>query len=268
MNSTLRIAFLFAALAGGILFSIAQAGSESVMLSVARYPDGPSGPFFEVSIAPTSVFFNSGSVVAPDGTQFDSFGLSASHLSLSDLTSRFTGVWTVNDKFLSPPMSPAEQHQFSIAQSAFDNLVQVTPTISSPNDGASLPPNFTVHWSWPGGVSPVNGITVSTKGGGGPTTFTANGSSAYDVHVGFDPGVTQRSLEVRGGSFQSLDLFVSAETPLVANPKNAITPITLSYRNLSAPIHVTVNAVPEPGVAALLAGLVVGLAVMRPRSRR
>ena len=193
-----------------------------------------------------SGFFVDGSfAVAPDGTTLSSGNNVFNGLTAADVTSRFAGLWTWNDRFGLPAADPPQQHQFTVTASQMLNGFLASAPIVSPPAGSIVPRTFEVQ------------LPSSTNGGlhlfglnGATTMFKNLGSGRVELTINFPPGVDEIDLDIR--STRDSDTELPFATPLSPNPLHRFDPRVVR-RALSVETILTVRNVPEPS-AYVLAG--------------
>lgn len=232
--------------------SVAQPTSETISMWVTRQPD--AGGTFLLSAYSDSVTFDL-ALTAPDGTVFTSSDgrqlIDLGGLTLSELTSRFAGAWTINDDWNLPVGAATQHHQFTITAAQLSTFPQ-TPTVISPLENAIVPPRF----SFVGGTSSTGWIVES----GFPIEFIFP-NPLKQIHALLAPGELQRTMELRA----SLNNFAVGRpvTALSADPTHEFH-VRLIQQSQSELRTVTV-VVPEPAAIALLGAAAISGGVVRRR---
>ena len=245
MHPTLAYRFLLAVAVA--LSGVASTDGAPLTFNL-RFTRQATG-LFDAFISGGLVFSFGGSLIAPDGTIFSN-PTESRNLTFEQLSNRYVGVWTVNDRYLFP-IGGLQQHQITIAAISESELITETPFITSITNGQIVPKSFNVHWEWPGGATPSllgsPGVSISYT-----TGLTANylGNSTYQMTTNFAPGELQREVTVRAGSSQNLGSKITSIISLSANPQNTIMP-SLTYQSYSAQVTVT-SIVPEPATGVLM----------------
>lgn len=226
-----------------------------------NHPDGP--PTFDLRF---SGLGSSDSVVTPNGHtytgSFFPFTPTPTNISEAQLYSELTGTWTLNA--YTSFNQPAEVHQFNFLPFSADALFHVAPIILTPAANSTVPPNFTLSWGWPEGVTPpTTGRSAGASGGssGAHFDFGQFSGNSIPISVTFDAGVTQSTYRLNGGSVQVFNNMTTAPTTVAANPFYNYS-VREVYSNQAYVNGVTV-VVPEPGsmiLASLLAAIVIASA--------
>lgn len=202
------------------------------------------------------VHFSSGvSITAPDGTVFQNGPgtpfVGVGSLTLSELTTRFAGDWTINDNWNLPVGAPTQHHRFSIDAPALSAFPSTTPEILSPTSGALLPYDFEVLLSSIGAMLLV----------GDNFQYSLNVPYLMPyVDVRPIPAVYPKVVEARASFFLPLTINV---TPIEPSPTHRFS-IPGGLRSFSAPVTWTIG-VPEPSTIALTSFVLLNLAALRRR---
>jgi hypothetical protein len=230
---------------------MAQSSATYINMFVSRQPEGGGTYGLEAywDIVQPSI-----TLTSPDGTIFgstiDRQFIDVGNLTVSELTSRFAGVWTVNDNWDLPSGATTQQHQFTLTTAQLTTFLP-TPTIVSPVENATVPPRFNLELGNGG-----NGWSIET---GFPFEFIFPNPNR-EIHALLAPGETQREVSLRSNRQTTV---VENGTPLSANPAHDFQ-VLLVQRSQSALRTVTV-VVPEPTAMALIGAGVLALAVLRRR---
>jgi hypothetical protein len=224
-----------------------QAHAIFVPLIIYTAPGSQSGPY-DLSVLPTPG--PSGSIVAPDGTVFNTANMTLRGLSQAALASRFAGQWTINDAYETPG-GVVQQHQFPITAAMLTEDFAPLPELISPPEGSSVPRVFSVRWedSDPTG----SGFSIGWDGiNRSDHTFTQIEDDHYRFTVNFAPGEVMKEVTFTAHDGETINL--PKATPQIANPKNSWTPQLAKFTR-SLPRHFQVLNVPEPTTGALIVAL-------------
>lgn len=231
--------------------SLMAQSSATINMFVSRQPEGGGTYGLEAywDIVQPSI-----TLTSPDGTTFgstiDRQFIDVGNLTASELTSRFAGVWTVNDNWDLPSGATTQQHQFTLTTAQLTTFLP-TPTVVSPTENATVPPRFNLELGNGG-----NGFSVET---GSPMEFIFPNPN-LEIHALLAPGETQREVTLRSNSQTTV---FEKSVPQSANPAHDFH-VLLVRRSQSALRTVTV-VVPEPTAIALTSAGVVALAALRRR---
>lgn len=254
-------AYLSRAITGVILvaclseFASAQSMPRAIRLLVSHKSEmGANG--YGLEFYDGGAHFSSGvSITAPDGTVFQNGPgtpfVGVGSLTLSELTTRFAGDWTINDNWNLPVGAPTQHHRFSIDAPALSGFPATTPEILSPSNGAQLPYDFEVSLTSSGLMSLV----------GDNFQYSLNVPYVMPyIDVRPIPAAYPKVVEARASSFLPLTINV---TPLEPSPAHRFS-IPGGLRNFSAPVTWTIG-VPEPSALALSSVVLLSLTAFRRR---
>lgn len=252
--------FLTRAILGVVLAACCStfASAQVPLLVTYRADLGADGYGIEILDKYVHPSLRSGvNLTAPDGTVFpighDTTPVRVDSLTLSELTTRFTGDWTITDNWNLPVGTPAQHHRFSLDAAALTSFPLTTPQILSPPDGARLAYYFDVsstNFSAPSHTD----ILLSQDN----IRYWHSLPTVYLYGAGL-----RGAVEARAMSFNFTTIGV---TPLGASPAHLFY-VNVFRGNFSAPKTWTVGVfVPEPSAIALTSIGLLGLAALRRRS--
>lgn len=224
----------------------ASAQSRTVLLNIDQTPQVMGGHSYDLEIVQLipllEVPIHGSIAIAPDGTEFESLFERVQRTSFSALGATLFGDWTVTE---TPNVGSPRSYTFRVEPFTLDDVIVETPVITSPNDGATVPPDFVVKWEFP------SGELYSGRG------FTVHGLSNVNLSggtVGVD-GYYSRSVETEllGAGPGQITLSVNTQSHFVNNPRNISRDpaligqrinLNMSFASRSLPI--TLQIVPEP----------------------
>lgn len=192
-------------------------------------------------------------LMAPDGTVFSNpsqqpfrFEL----LTLSELTSRFVGEWTLLDSFQLLPGESPRVHPFSITADQLTTF-PASPHIISPPDGAHLPPRFSYQ---------ATGDRMTIRG----SALTISNAKVIGGEGEFDLRPFASSLpQVFQARTSTITYDVVGSLTVGGDPARQVL-MQLSKTNWSPPKAWTVS-VPEPATMSSLAIGAISVAGLRRR---
>lgn len=253
-----------------VLLLASQSLAVPLPIEITQRPNASGESEYSVDIRNVGVFFNQGTLVAPDGTVFSGFGGPGPNfvegLTFSEVQSLIAGEWTMNDRVGLPfepiPTTPPFRHVFTVTGFTIGDVFTEVPVITTPADDSTVPEMFDLEWEWPPGTTPPSG-SFTAVGGSSDVDFVDTGLTSYDITVNLPVGETSRSVTVFAGSFEELQDFIGPAVSLDAGASRTFEP-RLAFRSSSVGHSLTV--VPEPS-SAVIAVSILFAAVGRYRIR-
>lgn len=200
-------------------------------------------------------------LVAPDGAFYFQNQQPVTAATLADFENRFIGEWKIRE---TPPGSGSTtEYRFTFA-SPLPAAFHETPTIITPQNGATVPKDLFVAWSYPSGAIP-SGRSIAWGGASSsvPTDFGPGSTPEATLHLDL-AGSLSKQVTVRAGSFALMTSNFSGVTLVSGTPSINEYSVSGGFSNYSAPVTVTV--IPEPGAIVLAALACFAMAVaIRPR---
>ena len=231
-------AWWIATAAFGAVAASAATFPASLILYVDYHPDRGDRPF-DFSLSGFAI--RDAKYIAPDGTEFEDRQY-VSGLSISDLTSRFLGEWTINVGSLDFPVMP-ERYTVLINSLELDNFAAV-PAILSPPDGARLPAEFPIRQT--GDIHVMESMNFRR--------------SSSDPNVDLSSHAKSFPISVTAWSATSVNLPLGNAT----TEESYTYVIRATKRTFSPPVTWTVG-VPEPSTLGLASLALLSLASLRRR---
>jgi hypothetical protein len=257
MKSFLNVTLVAVLILVASLDAIGQGVPQSANISLTRFNQANGDIRYEVRTTGFGSSFNG--ATGPSGRVFGN-GPPLTNLTEAQMLSEIVGNWSLTGT--PPGFPPAPQtYQFTIAPFMAADIFVAKPTIINPIDGAVVPRDFVVEWDWPDDVTPPTGQSARVSGFNSLTTvqFGAFVDNSVPISIHFNSGLTQTGLQVRGGSFEILDRFVSPVTSTSPTPYWSFR-VRLQHENQSPAVGLTVLNVPEPAGAVLVVmGLLLGV---------
>jgi hypothetical protein len=192
--------------------------------------------------------------VAPDGTSYSQNLQPVTAPTLTEFEQRFVGEW----KIRATPFGGGSTTEYRFTfTSPLPAAFHETPSIITPQHGATVPKDFLVAWAYPGGTTPSGrSITWSGASSSTPTDFGPGTSPEATLHIDLE-GASSKQLTVRAGSFTPMTSNFSSVTLVSGTPSTNEYFVSGGFSNYSAPVTVTV--VPEPGAIVLAAVACLGI---------
>jgi hypothetical protein len=211
--------------------------------------------------------FDGATLVAPDGTSFNSPVGEFKRDTFAEITTLLFGDWTVTEH---PNNAPLRSYSFRVEPFTLDDVFSETPVIDTPANGATVPLDFLVKWHFPSGAVPSSRgshlrpqnleIIDIENSVDGPL------SKLYKTKLlGPGPGyVTMTATTQTNFSSPDLDPPTIISRDPVLNGQQIYA--TLQFESHSLPLSLTV--VPEPGaISAVATAALVLLTQFRMRWR-